>query len=384
MASFSMMTLEILMTSPPGAYGGTRAEIAQIPTRPDATVSFAHEYVHFLQMLSSVMGFRLFAELLDLGIKGALVLEGVVDPDVGGEVAPRRILPLLENRADGAGRGTPGISERVVSICDELRCLAGADEYAYAGSKGPWEIDSARVTCGTYSDDFFGYVTPRGSFRPINLGLLAEGMARRVDRWLEANHGFGHVWNGAPIPEAEVYNGIRTVLSQPRFQHNVTTHTLDRVTVIVCALALATPRPDHAVKRMLERLAHGMTAGLLPATVGHELAKVLIHEGLLRAAFYNDVMTELVRGKSFAVMDRQEFYDIYKQLGRIQVAANYALSRPDYFADDQLTWTTVRGWMNTHSVPSVHASDGELADVDGVACGNAALSLLRHIVRVFF
>lgn len=375
------------MTAPPGDYAGSQADIARIPTDPDATVSFVHEYVHFLQAISSVMAFRLFAELVDLGIKGALVLDGKVDPH-GGTVLDRSyaIRPILQVMADHAGNAVPGIAERVMTIRDELMFLFGDVDYPYAGSRQPGELDTVRLSHGTYSDDFIGVVTARRTFRPINLRMLTEGMARRIDRWVNVNHGFGHSWSAAPqaqVIEAEVYNGIRGLLQAPNLSHNVHPQTLDRLTVIVCYLALATPRPDHSVQLMIDRLRHGTTAGLLPATVGHELARVLIREGLLSAKAYNEVMDGVLHGESSAAMERAEFYDLYKQLGKIQVAANFALSRPDYFADEEVRWATVRGWMLAHSVPRVVATDGSVSAIDGIPCGNPALDFLAEVERVF-
>lgn len=387
MAFFSITSLTISMTAPPGQYAGTRADIARIPADADATISFAHEYVHFLQSLSSVMAFRMFAELVDLGIKGALVLEGVV-PASGGTVLDRtyRIGPILERQADHAGLAVPEIAERVRTIADEFDILFADREWNYGGNSGPGELDAVRLRSGTYEDEFVGVITPRRTFRPLNLRMLTEGMARRVDRWLNQNHGFGHVWRFSPqdqLVEDEVYNGIHALLSERRFAHNIHPTALDRVTVIVCALALATTRPDHAVRSMLARLAHAGDAGLFPVTIGHELSKVLIRENLLTAASYNEVMQGLVRGESSAAMEKREFYDIYQQLGRIQLAANYALTRPDYFANSDMTWATIRSWMTAHSVPHVTAMDGDVPEIDTVRCGNEALTFLRQVERVF-
>ena len=51
--------------------------------------------------------------------------------------------------------------------------------------------------------------------------------------------------------------------------------------------------------------------------------------------------------------------------------------------DDSITWGTVRSWMLAHSVPRVVAEDGEATSIDGVPCGNEALSFLCDVERVF-
>src|SRR4051794_35859204 len=101
MASFKWATCVIDMSGGVGSYDGTKADLARIPYYPDATMSFSHEYVHFLQLISSVPGIRILGELLDLGIGGAFTLSGHEE----GAIPPRTaIIPLLKSLSTHQGQ----------------------------------------------------------------------------------------------------------------------------------------------------------------------------------------------------------------------------------------------------------------------------------------
>jgi hypothetical protein len=183
--------------------------------------------------------------------------------------------------------------------------------------------------------------------------------------------------------ETEFYNGIRTILSQPRYSHNVFPAALDRITVIVCSLALATHRPDHAVFRMLQRLEYQVTAGGLSETVGQELRQVLVEEDLLHAKYYNVVMQGIMHGPARA-MSRNEYLGIHQQLERIHTAAGKALMRPGWLADEGMNWDKIRSLMVEHTVPPVRAADGEAAEVKGVPCVSNVTNFLQLVWRKLF
>lgn len=105
-AYFSFTTCEIGMKAP-GIYSGNIADLAQIPADAAATMSMVHEYVHFLQLVSSLSGFALTGELIDFGIRGALILAGHGPGMVAGY---QNIMPMLAAQPDHAGQGNAAIS----------------------------------------------------------------------------------------------------------------------------------------------------------------------------------------------------------------------------------------------------------------------------------
>jgi hypothetical protein len=253
-------------------------------------------------------------------------------------------------------------------------------DFPYSGGNGPWSIEQQDVTNGTYTEPMAGFVTPTNRFRAFTPGLLAESMARRIDQWLKANMGYNaHNWHHS-TEETEVYNGIRNILSQPRYEHNVVSATIDRVTVILCSLALATPRPDHAIFRMLQRLEHSTTTGGLSEVIGHELRHVLIEQRLLHANHYNKVMNGIMHGPA-RVMNRVEYLPIHRQLERIHSAGSKAMASPSFLADDGMTWDRMKALMVEHTVPPVRASDGDVPAVAGVPCVSNVTAFLEMVAR---
>jgi hypothetical protein len=362
---------------------GSSVDLAAMPGNAIMTMSFSHEYIHYLQLISSNSGFRILAELVDFGVHSALQLAGDI-PVSGGEIRGyHEILPKLAALPDHEGQNHSDIRARTRDFMDEARLMFLPIDFPYAGPNGPWSIDQQEVTNGSYTEPMAGFVTPNKRFRAFTPGLLAESMARRIDQWLKAQMGYNaHTWHPS-VEETEVYNGIKNILSQPRYEHNVFPVTIDRVTVIVCSLALATPRPDHAVFRMLQRLEYRATAGGLSETIGHELRRVLIEEGLLHANHYNEVMNGIMLGPA-RVMNRVEYMAIHRQLERIHSAGAKAMASPGFLADDGMNWDRMKALMVEHTVPPVRASDGDVAAVVGVPCVSNVTAFLEMVARKLF
>lgn len=383
MAIFDWTSCEIRMTAGDGQYHGTKADLANIPEDADATMSLAHEYVHFLQLISSLSGLHLLGELIDLGVKGALILSGHAE---GERITVRhKILPLLRGQPDHAGSTHPTFSPRLQYLKEQASVLFASKDYPYTGGEPPWSLVQQFVTVGGYTEPFAGIITPRGTFRPITPGMLAEGMARRIDQLLKKNSGFtGHDWGNSDV-EREFYNGIRNVLSQPQYAHNVAPVTLDRLTIVVCWLALGSIRPDWAMVVMLGHLKENRTAGGLVSTVAITLRDLLMREdvALLKTRTFNEVIEDLQHGAG-NVIDRTEYLSIHDQLKNVHRAGSMVFAHPEYFADDSIGWGHVREWMSIFSIPRVVADDGDVDSIDGVPCTPTVTDFLREIVRVFF
>jgi hypothetical protein len=384
-AGFNWFTCEIDMTSRVGGYHGSKADLATIPGNAGPTMSFSHEYVHFLQLIGSLVGFNLLAELLDFGVRAALKLAKITKPGQKFVSGYYHILDLLRHIASGEGQKDPDIRERARLIMDEGKALFLPHEFPYTGDKGPWELDIATSTVGTYTEPFWGFVTERKTWRPITPGMLAEGIARRIDQWIKQNHAFhGHSWDDSST-EREVYNGIRGLLSQRRYDHNISPATIDQITVSFCWLALATPRPDLAAAVMFDRLEHGATAGGTSAMVALTLQDVLKtdEEQLLSAGHYNAAMGNVQHGATILI-NRVDYLAIYRQLQNIHRVGGLVMNHPGCFSDPAVKWGQVRSWMQNFSVPKVVADDGHVDAIDGIACTPTVTDLMCEIVRVLF
>ena len=74
MSSLSWITGEIELES----VASSATDVTGLLSKPEVQISFVHEYVHFLQLVTSVGGIRLLADLIDLGVRGALLLSSGV------------------------------------------------------------------------------------------------------------------------------------------------------------------------------------------------------------------------------------------------------------------------------------------------------------------
>ena len=379
MSVFDPITCTILLNT---GQTYTRADAANVPTSPGVTMSVSHEYVHFLQAISSLSGFRFLADLIDFGIQGALLLEGVTTGHNDRVTGYHSIIPMLHKQKSGTGRkANSDIDSRAQTMIDEANALFSERDYPYSGTRKAWDLHRQDITVGSYTEPFGGYITPRGTFRPFTPGLLSEGMARRIDQWVKASEGFtGHAWR-AGVVEDEHYNGIHNILRQKAYASNVTPHTLDRITVILCSLALASKRPDESMLLMLKRLMNASSAGGMAVTVGLALQGLLVQSRQLHANYYNEVMNGILEGPS-RIMDRGEWLPIHEQLKNIHWAANAVIRNPSAFASSIANWAQVRQWMKQYSLPPVVASDGPVGSLDKIVCTTTVTDFLSEVERV--
>lgn len=361
-------------------------DLGRIPLDADVTLSVVHEYVHYLQLVSSVPGAHLLCDLVSFAVKGALRLTRT--PQTNGRVVGYfKILEILRQQPTGAGQANPQIVARATLTKNEAEVLIEPYRVPYVGTKSAWEIDVQHVVRGLYADTVHGIVVPadragRLGFRPLSPGMLSEVMARQIDRWVNINAGYGHRWHSAGSPvEVEHYQGLLQVLSQPRFNHSVHAHSIERIAVIISYLALATPEPDSSAHVMLDELAKPGWAGFMVADIADKLRRLLVGNGLLHADPFNEAMDDLMHGDA-QVMDRREFYEVYEHMRRIQMAANLVLQVPDHYADESVDWPRVRAWMSRRGLPPVVLNDGTASAVEGIPCEDTVTPLLLEVQRV--
>jgi hypothetical protein len=116
MASFDFFSCSIDV-----ADRGSSADLAAMPGNPVMTMSFSHEYIHYLQLISSNPGFRMLAELVDFGVHSAFQLAGDISAS-GGEIKGyHEILPKLAALPDHAGQKHADIRARTRDFMDEAR-----------------------------------------------------------------------------------------------------------------------------------------------------------------------------------------------------------------------------------------------------------------------
>ena len=365
--------------------GWALADLGGVPQDPSLTLSIVHEYIHFLQLVSSVPGIHLLGDLVSFAVKGALTLTGT--PAKGGRIVGSfKILEMLKGLPNNAGQGHPAIAARAAVTRDEADVLLAPQRFPYLGTKAVWDVDVQHVAYGVYAENLHGIVVPadvRGlGFRPLSPGMLSEVMARQIDRWVNTNEGYGHHWGGAGTPtETEHYQGLLHVLSQPRFHHSVDGDNIERVAIIISHLALATPEQDRSAHLMLDELTRRTWASATVSDIAEGMRRLLLGHGLFGASACNEAMNALMH-EDAQVMNRAEFFDVYEHMQRIHMAANLILAAPDYYADDTVDWPRVRAWMSRRGLPPIVANDGVAKSLAGVLCEETVTPLLMEVQRV--
>ena len=297
------------------------------------------------------MGIRLLADLVDLGVRGGLLLSGSIA--LGDVVSGyQRIQPLLEGLERFAWQTHPGVEVRRHETMDELRVLLEPMTHCYDGTERPWTVVRHVVSHGVFCEPMWGLVFSGDTgpeFRPFSVGFLAETVARRLDRWFAATVNPTHEWAGSRV-ESEFYNGLLSLLSRGEYRDALDGADLEQIVVVVAALALATPRPDDATKIMLDRLKLPIDGGALVANVATTLRADLVRRRLHHADHYNEAISDIMWGVA-SIMDRGEYFEIHQRLVQVHHAANRMLSDPMLFVRPALTWADAKAWMTWFPPP---------------------------------
>jgi hypothetical protein len=380
MAVFNWSDITIDMKT--GDRSFSSADLSTMPQLADPTMSFVHEYIHYLQSLGSVAGARWLSEMIDVAVLTALLLDGHIPED---EVRRKTtiqvpislfVVDILRKHPDGAAKAT-----RIQARFQPLRAdgvrIFSIDGCCYGGNAKPFEVIQQPVD-GEY---YWGYITARGIFQPFNVAFLAENMARALDQRLRSACGFtAHSWDAGPR-ETELYNGLKSILLQNKYARNIASQYLGDIVIVLCALALATGQPDTALKDMLDRLGEARNLGGLPVTVARELRR---HLGTnLHATPFNEAMEHIQRSNGpAAAMASAERIEIYEHQKSLQKVANTVLHEPSFFVDGETTWQRVLSWLEGFGLTRVVASDGPVHAV-GHATSRVTLSeLLGQAWRV--
>jgi len=383
MATFQFRTSVLDMTT--GSVCAGIDELSALPDNPSVAMAFAHEYTHYVQLISSVFGMRVLGELLDFGVGVALALAGEV-PFEGGEVADGAfdILELLRKQETGAARREDGVAACADSIVSDLETLFVPASLAFEGEERPWQVVRYPLLYQTRQEPFYGYVTPSQHFRAFSPGLLAEGMARRTDQWLRLNHQFDVEWERND-EGSEHYDGIRHLLAHRRYCDSVTESNIEELTFILCHLALATNIPDQSTYLMLKQLEHGFD-DIAPNAIAIVWRDLLSNEGLLSRKHFQDVYDYIAgQGKSLHAMKTDQLRPILDYLTVVRQSTEIVIDRPDAFATPSMQWPTFIDRVREFRLPKVKAlEDCYPNELWGIRCGTPVSELLTEIDRVIF
>ena len=104
---------------------------------------------------------------------------------------------------------------------EQVRVLFFPAEYPYTGTKGPWDCDSRRCHGGAVHRAALRLCDAPAHIPAILPGHTGRGH-RPPDRPVaQEEHGVPPATRGDKRHELEFYNGVREILTQPRYAHNV-------------------------------------------------------------------------------------------------------------------------------------------------------------------
>jgi hypothetical protein len=178
-------------------WGSEVATRAQLSSRPEGltAISFVHEQIHFLELIASIVGLRILLGYVEFGVAVTVAL--AVPPNAGEDVIQGLydIPALLRTLHERAVVGTD-FEDRARHLVAQGQVCFGLKDYPYTGTRPAWSLVRQEVLVGGTATPMEGFVTPRKRFKPFTPGVLAEGMARRVDRWFAHNARINHEWDG--------------------------------------------------------------------------------------------------------------------------------------------------------------------------------------------
>jgi len=334
------------------------SEVGAIPSGNRRTVSFVHEYVHYLQSVSSLAGFRLLVATLAYAVEARALATGDI------EDTPHNRKMLAEKCKDLEAQCT--LHWRVAPRARSY--------FGRAGRKlGVVQLD---LNQPEIYDRVWG-VTVRGSqFRPITVAVLAEGMARRIDRIYARNEEITDVPGSDSRIEREQYNLIYAILKHWRYVRNVPTDCHEAATIVICGLALLAGRPDRATAELLKRI----RSGRLPSDIvawAITLREHLQSERWIGPNAYADVVRDFEADVQ-PYLDLEERQAIGAYVNRIIRAVSAVWNNPTYFASEAIGWPQVRHWMIRFSLPRVTCGAEVIAQIDGVNAENILSDLLTE------
>lgn len=369
MAAFEFISFQIVMDETP------LSRLESPSDHPMVSISLVHEYVHFLQSISSLMGFNLLEEIINFGTNSACRIAKVTRLDPG-----YSLFELLKGLPDRAGQGDDLIRPDADSLREEIHNLVSVADHPYDGEAQPWDIVRSRVTRGGKDEDLFGFVTEQGRFRPFSPAIAVEGMARQADRWFAGNMDYlgpmGHKWPENEV-EKDVYLGLRNILLQPRYRLAVHEDSIDEYVVLLSTLTLLCRHPDWAMMEML-RLLEQAPDWIPLANRETELRAHLVRHDELHARFFNDTMQQILKGHA-ALAQKSEFMPIYDLLTKIHAASIRALGRSDFLVNRDLDWDRAVGLMRDFGIPPIEASDGRLFGFSDIPCNKEMFELINLI-----
>lgn len=346
--------------------------------------SFVHEYIHYLQLLSSVAFNEALANSLDL-LAGRTMFAAGLFEGTGVVSGPQSIRDMISSEGFDPGR-TDGEALAEWELNEaEMVFAYGSPTFACDASLQEWDVVKQRVAGPRGEEGFHGIVSSDGLggrvFRPITPAMMAEGVARIVQtRFVRGQYGRTQGFGQSGLEQGH-YRGMANVLAR-RFPVLLgveeTAGLLERLAGVLCQLALLTPVPDLAASLCLDRLETVSPVSMPLPELAEDLTSVLngvkimlkkrqqrrkLLDWDLNMAEIRSLKTGVARALDWvgeAYLD-----DHIARAVRLQERLRGSVLT---LLPEQVKWPTVAGWMASFGVPRVLAvGDAEVPAVGGIS-----------------
>jgi hypothetical protein len=351
---------------------------AELERDPVVQATFVHEYVHYVQALTSTIGRHILVELARLAVLAGLQKHhGGPPPDGFSQIDLER---ELKDAAPSDFHNTPAR--------DQYRDLSRDLEFALSdqatgvpvGTRAH-EFRRQRLTIGPHSVDDFVHVTaslPSGTIVavPITDRVVFENMARQVQRNFLR---FNNTLDTSPIDSERrkshgdvTYVCLRDLLGS----RLPSTEDAAKWTITLCQLALQCRNPGTAFEHMIGRLNSSNQADL--AAFLETLNRDSWFKGEFNEPPVQEVLNELVSKWGTAMLPREN-WELREFTKLIANACNALRADSSLMAAPLLAWKDIGRWLTSFGCPPVTFSDGATASILGVA---ATAPWLRYLGRL--
>lgn len=356
MAHFNPATWEIDLRQYPEA---------ALSTSPVAQATFLHEYIHYLQTLTSTAGRCLLIEQVR-----TIIFAGLYRTHPNG--IPSNFSQIdLYAALDGATRqdfaGTEP-SNQYRQTAEELSLALCAQQVPYSGKRDPKHpfVEMTLTHSGVSQSGFTHVIVAAGTQLvaiPLNDRVFFENMARQVQRrFLLFNN---ELDASAVESERSTSHGDRTYVCIHDLLKETLPPTEDaaRWTIVLCQMCLLCRHPGTAFEQVFKRL-----VGLSEKNDLNDFLRRLNRDEWFRGEFntpaLQDTIDELHRkwGSAMRIVESGELHEVLRLIASVY---NIAMGNYEYFASPLLTWEMVGYWVRSFGCPPVRCSDGTLTSLFG-------------------
>lgn len=300
-----------------------------IPANDRISLSFVHEYVHFLQFSCSLIGLRILTGLL-LCAAELKTAANLSDDDTE--------VPWARNYAK---TNFDDLSAQF--DCQFVKQGKALLQYLPSAYE-PFDIRTDFVSPSASSDGkLYGFTLPGNRFLPFTIGVIADWCARSVDQRYAKSECINDIpISSDPADEQIQYRLLYEAVGSGKYG-NVPHDRCDTVVILLCTLAIMSPVPDEALAVMLRGLSSLMCDDDL-TSLPTRLIELLHEDNLLALHYFDATISEA------DLPGCKQYLPVLEAFKR---RAQYLLRDPEMLVNAPLNRDSIIELMKRFGVPRV-------------------------------